>query len=69
MLAVACAFVFYALGHPEAGGAIEIFGLTLGAQAYWCFYIIYIVVMLLFLILSFLPTRKGCSGAEKKKRR
>ena len=59
MLAVACAFVFYVLGHPETGGAVVIFGLTLGAEAYWIFYILYMVVMLLFFVLSLLPTRKG----------
>ena len=69
MLAVAFAFVFYALGHPEAGGVIKIFGLTLGTEAYWCFYILYIVVMLFFFVLSFLPTRKGRRGTEKKKSR
>ncbi len=59
MLLVAMGFVLYALGHPEAGGGLSLFGVPLGAEAYWMLYALYLTLMVGLFVASFFCDRRS----------
>lgn len=59
MLTVAICFLAVALTHPELGTVFYIFGIPIGTQVWYAFYIFYLITMISLFVISFFIKSKS----------
>lgn len=64
MLTVAICFVAVALTHPELGTVFYIFGIPIGTQVWYAFYIFYLITMISLFVVSFFIKSKRKQGSK-----